>query len=115
MWAEVGYVPVLGEGASKNAGSGAIATTAAAQNWSIPADTEAALKLALEGSVHPVPLIRNDTGLAVAGSAGISAWENGPVVGEIIVDDTTLVAGSRPFGARLGPMRDGPRRVGRAA
>ena len=115
MWAEVGYVPVLGEGASKNTGSGAIATTAAAQNWNIPADTDAALKLALEGSVHPVPLIRNDTGLAVAGSAVISAWENGPLVGEIIVDDTTLVAGSQQFGARLVPMLDAPGIVAAAA
>ena len=114
MWAEVGYVPVLGEGALKNAGSGAQVSTAA-QNWSIPADTEAALKLALEGSVHPVPLIRNDTGLAVAGSAVISAWENGPLVGEIIVDDTTLVAGSQQFGARLVPMLDAPGIVAAAA
>ena len=121
MWAEVGYVPIPGSeasadaaGASKNAGSGAQVSTAA-QNWSIPADTEAALKLALEGSVHPVPLIRNDTGLAVAGSAVISAWENGPLVGEIIVDDTTLVAGSQQFGARLVPMLDAPGIVAAAA
>ena len=73
------------------------------------------MKLALEGSVHPVPLIRNDTGLAVAGSAVISAWENGPLVGEIIVDDTTLVAGSQQFGARLVPMLDAPGIVAAAA
>ena len=121
MWAEVGYVPIPGSeasadaaGASKNAGSGAQVSTAA-QNWNIPADTDAAMKLALEGSVHPVPLIRNDTGLAVAGSAVISAWENGPLVGEIIVDDTTLVAGSQQFGARLVPMLDAPGIVAAAA
>lgn len=121
MWAEVGYVPIPGSeasadaaGASKNAGSGAQVSTAA-QNWNIPADTDAAMKLALEGSVHPVPLIRNDTGLAVAGSAVISTWENGPLVGEIIVDDTTLVAGSQQFGARLVPMLDAPGIVAAAA
>src|SRR5699024_12530496 len=96
MWAEVGYVPVLGEGASKNAGSGVQVSTAA-QNWNIPADTGAAMKLALEGSVHPVPLISNDTGLAVAGSAVISSREPGTPVGAIIVDRTAQVAESQQF------------------
>ena len=97
MWAEVAYVPVI---------DGAAST--AAQNWNIPTDSDAAWKLALEGTVRPVPLIRNDTGLAVAGSATVSAWNHGPMVGEIIVDDATLVQGEKQFGARLVPMLDAP-------
>ena len=104
LWAEVGYVPA-------SSGGAALASTAA-QNWNIPTDVDAAMALALEGAVRPVPLIRNDTGLAVAGSATVSSWDNGPMTGEIIVDDTTIARGEStkdsPFGARLVPMMDAP-------
>lgn len=104
MWAEVGYVPASSSGS-------ALASTAA-QNWNIPTDVEDAMTLALDGAVRPVPLIRNDTGLAVAGSATVSSWDNGPMMGEIIVDDTTIARGESnkdsPFGARLVPMMDAP-------
>lgn len=94
MWAEVAYVPTE--------------ASTAAQNWNIPTDIEAAMQLAHDGAVRPVPLIRNDAGLAVAGSAVVSAWDNKPLVGEIIVDDATLVSGAQQFGARLVPMLDAP-------
>ena len=104
MWAEVGYVPVTSGDAAR--------TSTAAQNWNVPADVDAAMKLALEGTVRPVPLIRNDAGLAVAGSATVSVWDNGRMTGEIIVDDTTIVRGesteNSPYGARLVPMVDAP-------
>lgn len=104
MWAEVGYVPASSGGAPLD--------STAAQNWNIPTDVDAAMQLALEGAVRPVPLIRNDTGLAVAGSATVSSWDNGPMTGEIIVDDTTIARGesdqNSPFGARLVPMVDAP-------
>src|SRR5699024_5907616 len=87
MWAEVAYVPS--------------SASTAAQNWKTPTDSDAAWALALEGEVRPVPLIRTDTGLAVAGSATVSSWDHGPLVGEIIVDDTTLVHSGERFGARL--------------
>src|SRR5699024_7851628 len=56
-----------------------------------------------------------DTGLAVAGSATVSAWDHDPLVGEIIVDDTTLVQGGERFGARLVPMVDAPGLLAAAA
>ncbi|QGU08386.1 hypothetical protein COCCU_12430 [Corynebacterium occultum] len=103
LWAEVGYVP--GEESS-----------AAAVNWAIPTDPEAALEIAVAASVHPAPLIRTDTGLAVAGSATISNWDNHEFTGEIIVDDTILVRHEGAdqvrfhgvFGTRLVPMTDAP-------
>lgn len=101
MWAEVAYVPS--------------SASTAAQNWNIPTDSDAAWALALEGEVRPAPLIRTDTGLAVAGSATVSAWDHGPLVGEIIVDDTTLVQGGERFGARLVPMVDAPGLLAAAA
>lgn len=95
MWVEVGFVPT--------------AASTAAQNWRIPCDSpDAALQLALNGTVSPVPLIRNDKGLAVAGSATISEWSNGPLSGEIIVDDEVLMRGEADYGARLVPMLDAP-------
>lgn len=103
LWAEVGYVPVGGQ-------------SAAAVNWMIPEDPAAALEIAVAGSVRPVPLIRTDAGLAVAGSATISNWEDREFTGEIIVDDDILVRheGSVEvrfhgvFGTRLVPMTDAP-------
>lgn len=103
LWAEVGYVPLGGH-------------SAAAVNWMIPGDPAAALEIAVAGAVRPVPLIRTDTGLAVAGSATISNWDDGEFTGEIIVDDDILVRheGSGEvrfhgvFGARLVPMTDAP-------
>ncbi|MDO5032735.1 hypothetical protein [Corynebacterium sp.] len=121
LWAEVGYAPVD-------------AASTAARNWGLPSDVESALSVALNASVMPVPLIRNDAGLAVAGSATISEWENTEITGEIIVDDHVLVrhgapvdqmsgnaskksgnarsrsgqAGPGTYGARLVPMVDAP-------
>ncbi|EFM42740.1 hypothetical protein HMPREF0277_2191, partial [Corynebacterium accolens ATCC 49726] len=83
--------------------------SAAAANWGLPAAPQEALELARTAPVRPVPLIRNDSGQAVAGSATISDWSNGPLTGEIIIDDATLAAsGRRTFGARLVPMTDAP-------
>lgn len=120
MWPQVGFVPVLDDAFPAGASS-------AAQNWSIPTEPAAALKLALTGEVQPVPLIRNDAGQVVAGSATISHWDATPITGEIIVDDATLVqqdaraatnatdgAGEKSprqpleYGARLVPMLDAP-------
>src|SRR5699024_12119710 len=67
MWAEVAYVPS--------------SARTAAQNWHIPTDSDAARALALEGEERPVPLLRTDTGLAVAGSVRVSGWDRDPLVG----------------------------------
>ena len=120
LWPQIGFVPVLDDAFPAGASS-------AAQNWSIPTEPAAALKLALTGEVKPVPLIRNDAGQVVAGSASISQWDASPMTGEIIVDDATLVqqdaraatkatdgSGEKPlrqpldYGARLVPMLDAP-------
>lgn len=119
LWPEIGFVPMTDAGRDND--------STAAHNWSLPTDPTAALKLALTGEVKPVPLIRNDAGQAVAGSATITQWDGGAMTGEIIVDDATLVqqdarrladdGGSRSggsndgvtaFGARLVPMLSAP-------
>ena len=98
LWAEVAFIP---------APSGA--TSAAAQNWGLPTSPAEALEFARTAPVRPAPLIRNDSGLAVAGSATISDASNGPLTGEVIIDDHTLAATSpKTFGARLVPMTDAP-------
>ena len=102
LWAQVGYVPV--------------GQSTAAKNWGIPAHPAEALTLALTGEVKPVPTIRDDTAVVVAGSASVSEWEPGEITGEIIVDDRVLIrheaAEKTPrrgvFGARLVPMVDAP-------
>ena len=98
LWAEVGFVPTAG-------------ASTAATNWGLPEDPAAAWALALDGAVKPVPLIRNDAGLAVAGSATIAEWTNEPITGEIIVDDAVLLRADRDkhtFGAKLVPMVEDP-------
>lgn len=101
LWAEVAFIPIPSAAAS--------ATSAAAQNWGLPTDPAEALEFARTAPVRPAPLIRNDSGLAVAGSATISDTANGSFTGEIIIDDHTLAASSpKTFGARLVPMTDAP-------
>lgn len=110
LWAELGYVPT-GE------------RSTAAMNWGLKlpeqgqvleergAALEEALTFAMTAPVKPVPLIRNDAGLAVAGSATIAEWSNEEITGEIIVDDAVLLRADREkdvFGAKLVPMTDAP-------
>lgn len=121
LWPQIGFVPITDAARDDE--------STAARNWSLPTDPAAALKLALTGEVKPVPLIRNDAGQAVAGSATITQWDGGAMTGEIIVDDATLVqqdargraddggsggsgsagsGGATAFGARLVPMLSAP-------
>lgn len=119
LWPQIGFVPITDAAGDDE--------STAARNWSLPTDPAAALKLALTGEVKPVPLIRNDAGQAVAGSATITQWDGGAMTGEIIVDDATLVqqdargladgggsrgsagsGGATAFGARLVPMLSAP-------
>ena len=98
LWAEVGFVPTD-------------ETSTAAMNWGLPTSAEDALSFALSAPVKPVPLIRNDAGLAVAGAATIAEWTDEEITGEIIVDDAVLLRADRDkhvFGARLVPMTDAP-------
>lgn len=104
LWAQVGYVPTS-------------ADSAAAINWGLSTEPAEALALALTGEPQPVPVIRNDTGTVVAGSATVAASDGGAFEGEIIVDDERLVhQQSRPdgpvffgqFGARLVPTTSAP-------
>ena len=108
LWAEVAFIPVPSATSSSSAAS-ASATSAAAQNWGLPTSPAEALDFARTAPVRPAPLIRNDSGLAVAGSATISDSTNSSFTGEIIIDDHTLAASSpKTFGARLVPMTDAP-------
>lgn len=105
LWATVGYVPLD-------------PTSAAATNWSLPADRTAAFRLACAGSVRPAPVIRNDASLVIAGSATISSFDGGTLDAEVIVDDDTLIypepmrnTAARfygQFGVKLVPMTDAP-------
>lgn len=107
LWAEVAFIPVPSTTAP--AASTPSAASAAAQNWGIPTSPAEALDFARTAPVRPAPLIRNDSGLAVAGSATISDAANGSFTGEVIIDDHTLAATSpKTFGARLVPMTDAP-------
>ena len=114
LWAEVAFIPVPSAAASTPSTTAPAAATpstpsAAAQNWGLPTAPAEALDFARTAPVRPAPLIRNDSGLAVAGSATISDATNGAFTGEIIIDDHTLAATSpKTFGARLVPMTDAP-------
>lgn len=99
LWANVGYIPV--------------GDSLAAQNWGLDGD----LEFALEAPPQPVPVIRNDRSIVVAGHATITASDAGAFEGEIIVDDDVLVRQqTRPeharffsqFGARLVPTTTAP-------
>ncbi len=102
LWAEIGYVP--------------LEESPAAKNWGLPTDPGEALTFALTGPVNPTPVIRDDTAIAVAGSATVTNWEPGEITGELIVDDHVQIrhaaGGKTPrrgiFGARLVPMLDAP-------
>lgn len=102
LWAEIGYVP--------------LAESTVAKNWGLPTDPAQALELALTGVVRPVPTIRDDAAVAVAGSASVTEWEPGELTGEVIVDDHILIRHASTdktprrgvFGARLVPMLDAP-------
>ena len=116
LWAEVAFIPVPSAAASAStpsttapAAAAPSTPSAAAQNWGLPTAPAEALDFARTAPVRPAPLIRNDSGLAVAGSATISDSANGAFTGEIIIDDHTLAASSpKTFGARLVPMTDAP-------
>ncbi|MEK0373125.1 hypothetical protein WNN43_04985 [Corynebacterium mastitidis] len=104
LWAEFGYVPT--------------GDSPAATNWGLPGGRSAladALALAAEAPVRPAPLIRTDSGLAVAGSATLTHWNNTEYTGEIIVDDHRLLLHGNNecplfghYGARLVPMTTAP-------
>ncbi|WJZ18914.1 hypothetical protein CGUA_11890 [Corynebacterium guangdongense] len=105
LWATVGYVPLHPD-------------SAAATNWSLPANRAAAFRLACAGTVRPAPVIRNDASIVVAGSATISAVDGGTLDAEVIVDDATLIYPEKvrntrarfygQFGVKLVPMTDAP-------
>lgn len=134
LWVEVAGVALPGPaGGSETAGSAERATEAstagdastAAKNFGI---AELPLpeqwQLALYGQVRPVPLIRNDSGVAVVGSATVmqapdpeaAVAELEEFTGEVIVDDHVLVRNLAEgkaqlpgvYGARLVPMLAAP-------
>lgn len=105
LWAEIAYVPDD-------------PTSAAAVCWNVPTSRDAAVALALEGSVTPAACIRTDTGDVLAGAAEIyHADGREEFVGEVVVDSKRLIyrTGEDPsasfsgqFGARLVPTMDQP-------
>ena len=109
LWAEIAYLP-------------ADPASPAAVLWGLSdLSAEQRLTLAVEGPVRPIPCIRNDSGVAVAGSATLTHTEDAPYIGEIVVDNTVLLS-SEPspgrrssgrraplyYGARLVPTVDAP-------
>lgn len=109
VWFNLGYVPV--------------AESKAAANWALP-QGEKAFEVALGAAVRPVPLIRDDTAIAVAGSAMVCDFSQHPhsttraqeISAEVIVDDRTLIRhegfGRSPkrgiYGASFVPMLNDP-------
>lgn len=128
LWVEVACVALPGQGGeSLGAADASTPPTAstAAKNFGIaelPLSEQ--WQLALFGQVRPVPLIRNDSGVAVVGSATVmqAADPNAAVqeleefTGEVIVDDHVLLRNLAEgkaqlpgvYGARLVPMLDAP-------
>lgn len=131
LWVEVACVALPGQGeggkptASEPTASTAADVSTVAKNFGIaelPLSEQ--WQLALFGQVHPVPLIRNDSGVAVVGSATVmqAADPNAAVqeleefTGEVIVDDHVLLRNLAEgkaqlpgvYGARLVPMLDAP-------
>lgn len=90
MWLQVAYVPTE--------------ESVAAKNWQLAGTVEEALT----AEVRPVPLIRDDAGIAVAGSATVTEWEGKLVTGEVIVDDHVLLSPDKALGARLVPTTTAP-------
>ncbi|MGX0119729.1 hypothetical protein [Corynebacterium otitidis] len=77
------------------------------------------LAFALNAPARPTPLARTDQGLAVAGSASVERDGGGEFLGEVVVDDETILYrggddddAPRPlfgrYGVRLVPMLDAP-------
>lgn len=100
LWAEIAYIPTDPH-------------SPAAVLWDIP--ERAATDLALSGPVRPIPCIRNDSGVAVAGSATLTNFDGGLYIGEIVVDNDVLLFNDSPtptlpgpYGARLVPTVDAP-------
>ncbi|MEE2032945.1 hypothetical protein [Rhodococcus chondri] len=60
-----------------------------------------AATIALQGEAKPIPLIRDDAGIALVGRA-LVCGEEGALVGEAYVDDTRLFSGTVP-GIRIEP------------
>ncbi len=104
MWVEVAYCPLD-------------ADSAVAKQWGIADLTpQEALDFARTAPVQPAPLVRDDAGIAVAGLASVTDWDNKEITAEAIVDDSVLLrhqSGRRTptrgvFGARLVPMLEAP-------
>lgn len=51
-------------------------------------------RTALKGTAKPVPLIRDDAGIALVGCATVTGPDGGPLVGEAYVDDNRLFSGT---------------------
>ncbi|MEY8018304.1 peptidase M50 [Mycobacterium servetii] len=78
--------------------------TAATRAYRLPSGHRAARR-ARRGAAHRVPLIRDDTGCAIAGRARWLPADDGlPLHGEAIVDDTTLFDGD-VAAVRIEPTR----------
>ena len=102
LWAEVAYLP-------------ADPSSPAAVLWDIPGSADAAMSLAVSGSVRPIPCVRHDAGVVVAGSATLTDASGGAYIGEIVVDNEVLLFNQSPtteipgpYGARLVPTVSAP-------
>lgn len=102
LFAEVAFVPTQPH-------------STAAATWGI----DGTWAQALTGHVHPIPTIRTDKGQVVAGAAELTHVGDEQFLGEVIVDDATLLLRTedsdtpgRPrygtYGARIVPTIDAP-------
>lgn len=66
-----------------------------------------AARRALEGTAGPTPLIRDDLGVVVVGSAELTGPNGAPLTGEAYVDELLLFSGERP-GIEIQPTGRAP-------
>lgn len=66
-----------------------------------------AARTAIEGTARPVPLIRDDLGVVVVGSAELTGRDGAALSGESYVDDRRLFSGSCP-GIEIQPTGHAP-------
>ncbi|APT85544.1 hypothetical protein CAQU_11340 [Corynebacterium aquilae DSM 44791] len=107
MWVELAYVPT--DPASP-----------AAQVLGLPDTPSQCLVQAVKGDAKPMPLIRDDAGIALMGAATITQAGAGQLTGEIVIDNDVLISHhaqtglfgrakkTGPKGARIVPTTDAP-------
>lgn len=99
LWAEVAFVPLVPPADAGDTGSVAGPAGPATTVWGLDGlSVGEAVAVAVNGNVSPLPCIRTDAGIAVAGSVTALSADSGPFIGEVVVDSSVLVSQAGPEG-----------------